>query len=101
MTPDPHHLDFTHLQNIFYQADPNYKGRFTTPTLYDIKSGKIVNNESAEILRMMNSAFDGLLPDKQKGHDLYPTSRRSEIDSANDWIYYGINDGVYKAGFAQ
>lgn len=101
MTPDPYHPTFTHLQDIFYKVDPKYKGRFTTPTLYDTKSGKIVNNESADIVRMMNSAFDKLLPDKGNGSDLYPTSLRSEIDSANEWIYDSINDGVYRAGFAQ
>ena len=101
MTPDPYHPTFTHLQDIFYDVDPKYKGRFTTPTLYDTKSGKIVNNESADIVRMMNSAFDKLLLDKEYVSDLYPTSLRSEIDSANEWIYDGINDGVYRAGFAQ
>ena len=101
MTPDPHHPDFTHLQDLFYEMTPNYEGRFTTPTLYDIKSGKIVNNESADIIRMMNSAFDVLLQDKEKCSDLYPTSHRSDIDLANEWIYDGINDGVYRAGFAQ
>ena len=101
MTPDPHHPDVTHLQDIYYGLCPDYKGRFTTPTLYDTKTGKIVNNESADIVRMMNSAFDGLLPDQEKRHDLYPASHRSQIDSANEWIYDGINNGVYRAGFAQ
>ena len=101
MTPDPHHPEFTHLQDLFYQMDPNYKGRFTTPTFYDTKSGKIVNNESSDILRIMNSAFDGLLQGRESCNDLYPTSLRFEIDAANEWIYDGINDGVYKAGFSQ
>ena len=101
MTPDPHHPEFTHLQDIFYQQEPNYEGRFTTPTLYDTKSGKIVNNESADIIRMMNSAFDGLVQSKERCHELYPASYRSEIDSANEWIYDCINNGVYRAGFAQ
>lgn len=101
MTPDPYHVGFTHLQDLFYHLDPNYRGRFTTPTLYDTYSGKIVNNESADVVRMMNSAFEDLLPDKERCYDLYPISHRSEIDSANDWIYDGINDGVYRAGFAQ
>lgn len=101
MTPDPHHSNFTHLQDLFLLQDPNYKGRYTTPTLYDIKSHQIVNNESADILRMVDTAFDCLLHEKESSDELYPAEQRSDIDSANDWIYYGINDGVYRAGFAQ
>ena len=101
MTPDPYHPTFTHLQDLFLQQDPNYEGRYTTPTLYDTTSQRIVSNESADIVRMMDTAFDCLLYEKESSNEFYPEDQRYDIDSANDWIYHGINNGVYRAGFAQ
>lgn len=80
------------------------KGRFTVPVLYDKKTKTIVNNESAEIIRIFNSVpFDSqsevqTIPGIPK--DLYPEKLRKQIDELNEWIYDGINNGVYKTGFA-
>ncbi|KAF2492095.1 glutathione S-transferase Gst3 [Lophium mytilinum] len=99
-TPDPVHPDFTHLQDIYYQQNPDYQGRFTVPTLYDKKAQRIVNNESSEIIRMFYSAFDDLLDDKHKALDLFPQNLQKEIEEQNEWVYNDINNGVYKSGFA-
>ena len=98
--PDPVHKDFTHLRDIYFKVDPEYKGRFTVPTLYDVKQGKIVSNESSEILRMLYSEFDDLLPENFRNVDLYPQSLEKQIEETNEWTYNDINNGVYKSGFA-
>ena len=87
----------TRLHQIYTTADPLYSGRVTVPVLWDKKQNTIVSNESAEIIRMFNSAFDGL---GAKTGDYYPENRREEIDAINDRIYNTLNNGVYKAGFA-
>jgi glutathionyl-hydroquinone reductase len=74
-----------------------YTGRVTTPLLWDKHSGTIVNNESSEIVRMFNSAFDAA---GARPGDYYPVELREEIDALNARIYETVNDGVYKAGFA-
>lgn len=86
-----------YLYQIYTQADPHYTGRVTVPVLFDKKTGKIVNNESSEVMRMLNSAFDevGALPG-----DYYPVHLREEIDAMNEKVYDQINNGVYKVGFA-
>ena len=89
------HFDFMHQR---YTADtPDYTGRVTVPVLWDKKLKRIVSNESAEIIRMFNRAFDDLT-----GNDLdfYPAPLRSEIDALNERIYPAVNNGVYRAGFA-
>ncbi|TFH80622.1 MULTISPECIES: glutathione S-transferase family protein [Pseudomonas] len=89
------HFDFMHQR---YTADTAYyTGRVTVPVLWDKKLKRIVSNESAEIIRMFNSAFDDLT-----GNDLdfYPAPLRSEIDALNERIYPAVNNGVYRAGFA-
>jgi len=89
------HLDFMHQR---YTADTvDYTGRVTVPVLWDKQQNRIVNNESAEIIRMFNSAFDDLT-----GNDLdfYPEPLRGEIDALNERIYPAVNNGVYRAGFA-
>ena len=78
-------------------ADRGYTGRVTTPTLWDRQAGTIVSNESSEILRMFNSAFDAV---GARPGDYYPADLRDEIDRLNERIYGTVNDGVYKAGFA-
>ncbi len=85
------------LHEIYTKADPTYTGRVTVPVLWDKKTGAIVNNESSEIIRMFNTAFDdvGALTG-----DYYPEALRDEIDALNDKIYHTVNNGVYKAGFA-
>ncbi|TXG98470.1 MAG: glutathione S-transferase family protein [Nevskiaceae bacterium] len=85
------------LYEVYVKADPNYTGRVTVPVLWDREKRTIVNNESAEIIRMMNSAFDHL---GAKEGDYYPEDLRSEIDGLNAKIYDTVNNGVYKAGFA-
>ncbi|KAI9732306.1 MAG: S-glutathionyl-(chloro)hydroquinone reductase [Cirrosporium novae-zelandiae] len=100
VTPDPLHPSFTHLREIYFEANPNYDGRFTVPVLYDKKTKKIVNNESSEIIRMFYYEFDDLIDEKYKQLDLYPEDLRKEIDETNDWTYNDINNGVYKCGFA-
>jgi putative glutathione S-transferase len=96
VVPDPiHHAKV--LAEVYVAADPKYTGRVTVPVLWDKRRGTIVNNESAEIIRMFNSAFDGT---GAAPGDYYPAALRSEIDALNDRIYPTVNNGVYKAGFA-
>ena len=85
------------LHELYTKADPDFTGRVTVPVLWDKQNDTIVSNESSEILRMLNSAFDqvGALPG-----DFYPQALRVEIDELNDFIYPNINNGVYRAGFA-
>ncbi|HHX83505.1 MAG TPA: glutathione S-transferase family protein [Pseudomonadaceae bacterium] len=85
------------LHQVYTAADPNYSGRVTVPILWDKQRGTIVNNESAEIIRMLTSAFDAV--GAQPG-DYYPQALRAEIDAVNERVYDNINNGVYKAGFA-
>ncbi|HEY8520166.1 MAG TPA: glutathione S-transferase family protein [Gammaproteobacteria bacterium] len=85
------------LYELYTIADPHYTGRATVPVLWDKKTRTIVNNESAEIIRMLNSAFDGLTGNEL---DFYPEELRAEIDELNAYIYPNLNNGVYRAGFA-
>jgi putative glutathione S-transferase len=85
------------LHQIYTKADPGFSGRVTVPVLWDKKQNTIVNNESSEIIRMFNSAFDRL--GAARG-DYYPRGLRSEIDKVNARVYDTLNNGVYKAGFA-
>ncbi|MEG0963764.1 MAG: glutathione S-transferase family protein [Pseudomonas sp.] len=89
------HLDFLHQR--YTRDDPHYSGRVTVPVLWDKQEQRIVNNESAEIIRIFNHAFDALTGN---GLDLYPEPLRAEIDALNERIYPAINNGVYRAGFA-
>ena len=84
------------MHQIYTRADPRVNGRATVPVLWDRESQTIVNNESADILRMFNSGFGTLAT----GPDLYPANLRSDIDALNDVVYPGLNNGVYRAGFA-
>lgn len=86
-----------YLHQIYTRAKPDYTGRVTVPTLWDKQGETIVSNESADIIRMLNSAFDA-------GHgpapDFYPEDLRGEIDAVNKQVYETVNNGVYRAGFA-
>lgn len=85
------------LYQLYLQAKADYSGRVTVPVLWDTQQHTIVSNESADIIRMFNSAFDecGAAPG-----DYYPPALTTQIDELNDWIYHQLNNGVYKAGFA-
>lgn len=94
-TPDPIN-GAEYMHQIYTTADPHYTGRATVPVLWDKARGVIVNNELADILRMLNSGFGALA----SGPDLYPEALRSEIDALNEEIYPRLNNGVYRTGFA-
>lgn len=87
--------DFAH--QIYTKADPDYSGRVTVPILWDKQQETIVSNESSEIIRMFNSAFDGLTGNAL---DFWPEDQRDAIEDVNQRIYSNVNNGVYKSGFA-
>jgi putative glutathione S-transferase len=87
-----------YLHELYAKAKPDYTGRVTVPVLWDENEQRIVNNESSEILRMLNREFDPLA--RRKAPDLYPEKLRREIDWLNERIYRTVNNGVYRAGFA-
>ncbi|TEB34318.1 glutathione S-transferase [Coprinellus micaceus] len=88
---------YDHVKDLYLKADPDYTG---SAILWDKKDETIVNNESSEIIRILNTGFNELLPAEKAAVDLYPEELRSDIDPLNDLIYAGINNGVYRAGFA-
>ncbi len=96
VVPDPE-IGADVLHQIYTLAEPGYTGRVTVPVLFDTRERTIVNNESSEIIRMLNSAFDhlGATPG-----DYYPQELRPEIDRINERVYATVNNGVYRAGFA-
>lgn len=96
VAPDPA-LNAEFLHQIYTKAEPKFSGRVTVPVLWDKKTETIVSNESSEIIRMLNSAFDhlGAVPG-----DFYPEPLRDEIDVVNERVYHTVNNGVYKCGFA-
>ena len=85
------------LYQIYQLAKPNYNGRVTVPVLWDKQQQTIVSNESSEIIRMFNSAFDLITGNTD---DYYPQALRNEIDELNELIYHNVNNGVYRTGFA-
>ncbi len=87
-----------YLHQLYAKASPGYTGRVTVPVLWDEREGRIVNNESAEIIRMLNRDFHALA--RRKLADLVPDKLKKEIDWLNDRIYRTVNNGVYRAGFA-
>jgi putative glutathione S-transferase len=86
-----------YMHELYTRADPEVSGRATVPVLWDKQTGTIVNNESADILRMLNSAFSGIV---DQGPDLYPEDLAADIDALNAYLYTDLNNGVYQAGFA-
>lgn len=90
---------FDYLQEVYFTADKNYTGVITVPVLWDKKEKTIVNNESAEIIRLFNSEFQSFAGNPEL--DLYPEHLQIKIDELNAWIYDEINNGVYRCGFAQ
>lgn len=91
-----HHSE--HIRDLYFRANKDYDGRFTVPVLWDKKLNTIVNNESSEIIRMLNSEFNDIAEHAEL--DLCPEGLREKIDEVNDWVYNGLNNGVYKSGFA-
>jgi putative glutathione S-transferase len=89
---------FHYLHEAYTASNPTYTGKVTVPTLWDKKTGRIVNNESPEIIRMLNSAFGGIAGDDT---DFYPKALQAEIDRVNAEIYVNVNNGVYRCGFAK
>lgn len=90
-------FDTAYMYEVYLKADPKFSGRVTVPVLWDKQSQTIVSNESSEIIRMFNSAFDAV---GAKPGDFYPVALRADIDELNDRIYDTVNNGVYKSGFA-
>lgn len=88
---------FRHLHQAYTASDPHYTGKVTVPTLWDKKTKRVVNNESSEIIRMLNSEFRGIAGDDT---DFYPPALRADIDRVNEFVYAKINNGVYRCGFA-
>ncbi|MQM38173.1 Glutathionyl-hydroquinone reductase YqjG [wastewater metagenome] len=88
----------TRHHQLYTATEPRYTGKVSVPVLWDRQAGRIVNNESADILRMLNTAFDHLTGNRL---DLYPVPLRGEIDTWNALIYERVNNGVYRAGFAR
>ena len=96
---EDHLFGSSFLHQIYTRAKGDYTGRVTVPVLWDKQQETIVSNESAEIIRMFNSAFDGL-EDVNADLDLYPEALRERIDGVNERVYHTVNNGVYKSGFA-
>ncbi len=96
--PDPL-TGASHLYELYQRADPGFSGRVTVPVLWDKVHDSIVNNESSEIIRMLNREFDAFARHPQR--DYYPKALRAEIDTINERVYRDLNNGVYRTGFAQ
>ncbi len=96
VVPDPIH-DAEFMHQVYTAAKPDYSGRVTVPVVWDKKRGTIVSNESADIIRMFNSAFDAV---GAAAGDFYPLELREQIDDINAVVYDNVNNGVYKTGFA-
>ncbi|WVR09770.1 hypothetical protein IAU60_006846 [Kwoniella sp. DSM 27419] len=97
---EDHLFGFSHLRELYFKVQPDYSARFTVPVVWDKKTNSLVNNESSEIIRFFNTAFNDEISGKEKELDLYPEELRKEIDELNEWVYNDINNGVYKSGFA-
>lgn len=95
-TPDSE--GFTHLHRVYATAQPDYSGNVSVPVLWDRQRRTIVNNESSEIIRMLDHAFDAHTTVRT---DFYPAALRAEIDAVNQRVYDGVNNAVYRVGFAK
>ncbi|KAJ1799351.1 S-glutathionyl-(chloro)hydroquinone reductase [Coemansia sp. RSA 2399] len=89
-----------YIREVYFKAEPEYAARFTVPVLWDKKKNTIVSNESSEIIRMLNTAFDEFVQPEYRAITFYPEGLRGKIDEINEWIYDTVNNGVYKTGFA-
>lgn len=98
-TSDPLY-GFSRIRELYFKANPEYSGRFTVPVLWDKKLETVVNNESSELIRMLNTEFNDLVAPEFAKVDLYPEELQKKIDEINTLVYDNINNGVYKTGFA-
>jgi putative glutathione S-transferase len=89
---------FRYLHQAYTASDAGYTGKVTVPTLWDTKRKRVINNESSEIIRMLNGEFRGIAGDDT---DFYPPPLRAEIDRVNDFVFAAVNNGVYRCGFAR
>ena len=96
----PGHENKKRIKELYLAADPHYEQRCTVPIIWDTKLNTIVNNESSEVIRNLNYAFDEFIPEEHHGVTYYPEEHRKEIDAFHEWVYPDINNGVYKCGFA-
>ncbi len=99
-TLDPNETNATFIRDL-YEASNDTLGKYTVPALYDKRNKVIVNNESAEIIRMLSTEFNEFASGPFKDFDFCPEHLLAEVDRMNEFIYGSINDGVYKCGFAQ
>ena len=101
--PGGDHVDevngFAFLQEAYDRTDPSFEGRISVPVLWDKVEGRIVNNESADIVRILNGEFDAFA--EHPDVDLYPEALRPEIDAVNERVYADVNNGVYRTGFSK
>ena len=90
------------LHDVYFKSDSEYKGKYSVPVLWDRKTNQIVNNESEDIMRMLNTAFNDYLPAEsaKRALNFYPSDLQPQIDEINGWMMPDLNNGVYKAGFA-
>lgn len=95
--PDPLH-GWTYLSEAYAATDPDFEGRITVPTLWDTREGVVVNNESSDVIRMLNSSFDEFARHPERDYE--PADLQEEVDSINEWVYATVNNGVYRCGFA-
>ncbi|KAL1888100.1 hypothetical protein Sste5346_009787 [Sporothrix stenoceras] len=98
-TPDPL-FGARYMHEIYFKANPAYPGRYSVPVLWDKNASTIVNNESPELMRDLQTGFNSLLPADKAAITLYPESLRAQIDAESVWMQRDLNTGVYKAGFA-
>lgn len=98
--PDPL-FGAKYVHELYFKVEPGYKGRYTVPILWDTKTNTIVNNESAELLRDLQTGFNSILSQELADVTLYPEHLRSKIDEISVWMQRDLNTGVYKAGFAK
>lgn len=92
------------LHDLYFKSDSTYQGKYSVPVLWDKKTNQIVNNESEDIMRMLNTAFNDFLPSNDTARrelDFYPSDLRPLIDEISSWMMPNLNSGVYRAGFAE
>ena len=97
-----HLFHFQFLHEVYFKSNSQYKGKYSVPVLWDKKTNQIVNNESEDIMRMLNTVYSDHLPkdDPRQKLNFYPPELKHQIDGINSWMSPGLNTGVYKAGFA-